>query len=88
MAKEVEVNSDNYEVDESLPLISEDEMKEAYGAIYEFTINMDFGMVESVLNNLKNYRLTPNDEVLIKQVNDSLMMLDWDSIEAVVKDKR
>ncbi len=76
------------EVDESLPLIGEDEMKEAYGAIYEFTINMDFGMVESVLNNLKNYRLTPNDEVLIKQVNDSLMMLDWDSIEAVVKDKR
>jgi hypothetical protein len=44
--------------------------------------------VESVLNNLKNYRLKPMDEVLMKQVNDSLMMLDWDSIEAVVKDKR
>ncbi|MEE3467851.1 MAG: ATP-binding protein [Eubacterium sp.] len=76
------------EVDESLPLIPDDELKEAYGAIYEFTLNMDFGMVESVLNNLKSYRLKPMDEVLIKQVNDSLMMLDWDSIEAVVKDKR
>ena len=76
------------EVDESLPVIGDSEMKEAYAAIYEYTLNMDFGMVEDVLNDLKNYRLKPEDEILIKQVNDSLMMLDWDSIEAVVKGKR
>ena len=76
------------EVSDSLPPIGEDELKEAYQTIYDYTLNMDFGMVESVLTMLKSYKLDISDEIIIKQVNDKLMMLDWDAIEVLVKDKK
>ena len=76
------------EVSDSLPLIGEAELKEAYSTIYDYTLNMDFGMVEQALTMLKSYRLSPEDEIIIKQVNDNLMNLDWDAIEVLVKDKR
>ena len=75
------------EVSDSLPPIGEDELKEAYQTIYDYTLNMDFGMVESVLTMLKSYKLDISDEIIIKQVNEKLMMLDWDAIEVLVKDK-
>ena len=73
------------EVDKELPLIDDSMRDEAYEAIYEFSGNMDFGTVESVLNSLKEYRLKPDDEVIIRSVHDCLMRLDWDGIVELVK---
>ncbi len=76
------------EVSDSLPLIEDALLKEAYSTIYDYTLSYDFGMVESTLSMLKAYKLSLEDEIIIKQVNDKLMNLDWDAIEILVKDRR
>ncbi|MBO4396299.1 MAG: response regulator [Eubacterium sp.] len=76
------------EVSADLPLADDDILREAYRALYDFAEDMDFGNVESVLESLKDYSLKPNDEVLVKQINEKLMMLDWDGIEELLKDRR
>ena len=48
---------------------------------------MDFGMVESILDQVKEYKLKSADEVIFKEINDHLMQLDWDSIIELVKDR-
>ena len=75
------------EADEDLKPIDEKELRECYKCIYDSTQMMDFGMVESVLEQLKEYKLKPDDEMVFKEINDHLMQLDWDSIEEIVKAK-
>ena len=76
------------EVSEELPLIDDKMLKEAYQTVYDYSQNMDFGIVESVMDNLKEFRLKPDDEVIFNSVHDKLMLLDWDGIVELVKDRR
>lgn len=76
------------EVSEELPMISDKDLKEAYQTIYDYALSMEFGIVESVMNSLKEYRLKTDDEVIMKAVNDKLMLLDWDAIVELVKNRR
>ena len=48
---------------------------------------MDFGMVESILDQVKEYKLSSSDDVIFKEINDHLMQLDWDNIIELVKER-
>ncbi|MCR4605332.1 MAG: response regulator [Eubacterium sp.] len=49
--------------------------------------NMDFTMIESLLDQLKDYKLKSEDDKLIKDINARLMELDWDGIIDLLKDR-
>ncbi len=75
------------EVSDDLISIDDKQLRECYQCIYESSQMMDFGMVESILDQVKEYKLKSADEVIIKEVNDHLMQLDWDSLVELVKDR-
>ena len=65
---------------EDKKVLSDDMRTEAFRTIGEIAQSMDYGMMESVIADLKGYRLTPEDEERIAKIEDSLMKLDWDAI--------
>ncbi len=67
--------------------IDDRQLRECYQCIYESSQMMDFGMVESILDQVKEYKLKSADEVVFKEINEHLMQLDWDSIVELVKDR-
>ena len=63
-----------------------DEMRaEAFRTIGEIAGSMDYGMMETVLSDLRGYRLAPEDEQKLKRIEDALMKLDWEAIEGELK---
>ncbi|MBR1523263.1 MAG: hypothetical protein IJ641_02285 [Lachnospiraceae bacterium] len=70
-----------YVIDE----LSEDMRKDAFQAIIEIAHNMDFGMMEYLLQDLKSYELSPEDTDIVKQIEGMLVELDWDGIEKAAK---
>ena len=57
--------------------------REAFSTITEIAKSMDYGMMETVLKDLNAYALSEEDAAKIKQIEDAMMQLDWDTIEAV-----
>ena len=53
---------------------------EAFKTIGEIAGSMDYGMMESVLSDLKGYALSADDENVINDIEDALMKLDWDAV--------
>lgn len=60
--------------------------KEAFQTIEEIALGMDYGMLEGVLKELKNYGLSDADEKTVQAVEDAFLRLDWDSILRIVRD--
>ncbi|MBE5827331.1 MAG: response regulator [Butyrivibrio sp.] len=71
------------EEDDRIP-ISEADLANAYEAIKEFVPQMDYDAVEMVLSELKEYRLPPEDDKKIKEIERLLKNIDWDGIEALL----
>ncbi len=61
--------------------------KEAFNTMFEIAQSMDYGMMESVLKDLKGYDLSSGDKETIARIEDALMKLDWDAIIAAVKEQ-
>jgi HPt (histidine-containing phosphotransfer) domain-containing protein len=81
----VETISDTEEFSNSdKPAISAEEIKNAYKAIAEFAPQMDYEAVEMVLSELKEYKLPPEDEKRVKNLEKLLRNFDWGNIEAMV----
>ena len=53
---------------------------EAFNTINEIAQSMDYGMMETVLSDLKDYDLTKEDKEKIRKIEDALLKLDWDGI--------
>lgn len=66
--------------DESLPPLDEAMRKDAYNTMIEVTNIMDYGMMESILQDLKKYKLEEEDSQRIDRINNMLLELDWDGI--------
>lgn len=66
------------------PAISSADLKNAYGAIAEFAPQMDYDAVEMVLSEIKEYKLPPEDEKKVKNLEKLLRNFDWSGIEAAV----
>ena len=65
--------------------ISEDELKDAYEALREVIPQMDYDAVEMIIDQLKEYKLSSEDEKLVKEIEKKLRVFDWDGMEAIVK---
>ena len=55
-------------------------MKEAYQTMTEIAGSMDYGLMESLLKEVRSYRLSEKDEANIKAIEDLLNRLDWDGL--------
>ena len=63
--------------------LSDAQRAEAFATMGEIAQSMDYGMMESVLGELKGYRLSPEDEEKVHLIEDALMGLDWNKIEEI-----
>ena len=46
---------------------------------------MDFEMMEGMLKDLKEYRLSDEDEKAVNEIEDMLMQLNWEGISDAVR---
>ena len=69
---------------DGLPALSGGMRDEAFRTIGEIAHSMDYGMMESVLKNIRGYALSDEDEEKVRQIEERLMQLDFDGIEAIV----
>ena len=63
--------------------LSDKQRTEAFQTIGEIAGSMDYGMMEGMLRDLRAYRLKPADETALQKMEERLMELDWDGIEAL-----
>ena len=68
---------------DGLPKLSGQMRDEAFRTIGEVAHSMDYGMMESVLKNIRGYELSDEDEETVKKIEERLMQLDFDAIEAI-----
>ena len=68
--------------------ISEDELKDAYGALGDMIPQMDYDAVEYILNDLKAYALPKKDAEIIAELGKKLKVFDWDGMEGLLKEKK
>ncbi len=66
--------------DDSLPKIDKSAMREAYQTILEISGVMDFGLMDDIIHDLKNYSLPPEDEKRVFDIEDAFNQLNWDAI--------
>ncbi|MBQ6128709.1 MAG: response regulator [Lachnospiraceae bacterium] len=59
---------------------------EAFQTVSEIAKSMDYAMMENILHDLSGYALSSADRDRIRQMEDALMKLDWETIEAVAAD--
>ena len=75
------------EQDEEKEILPDKGFKEVCNLISHSADNMDFTMIESLIDQLKDYKLKPDDEKLIKEVNARLLELDWDGIKEIIDNR-
>ena len=64
--------------------ISEDELKDAYGALKDFIPQMDYDAVELILKDLNEYKLPKEDEERISKLSGMLKVFDWEGMEELI----
>ena len=74
----IEKNSD----DENKPLISDDELAEAYETLKEIAANFDYDSLNFVLQSLEEYRLPDSEKEKFNQIKMAAEKLDWEKISA------
>ena len=62
-------------------LICEDELREAFMALFDVIPQMDYDSVETVIDGLKDYSLPPKQDEQIKDLTKLLRNFDWDGME-------
>jgi len=59
-------------------------LEDAYNSLKEFADAEDYDLAEMVLSSLKEFRLPPEDDEKIKEIEKKLYALEWDSIKEVL----
>lgn len=72
--------------DESLPMISEEALSEAYQTMVEIASGMDYGLMEGLLKELRQYRFLEEDQKRIARIEAMLTELDWDGMIQAAKE--
>ncbi|MBR5967823.1 MAG: Hpt domain-containing protein [Lachnospiraceae bacterium] len=63
------------------------ELEEAFQTLSEVAGMMDYGLMDDLLESLKRYRINEKDTELIRNINRSLMRLDWDGIRDLLRQR-
>ena len=74
--------------DDSLKEFTESMKKDAFNTMIEIANSMDYGMMETLLDDLKSYRLSDEDDKIIKNIRKMLLELDWDGISEELNNVR
>ncbi|MCR5347367.1 MAG: response regulator [Fretibacterium sp.] len=69
---------------EDLPLISEDELRDAYESLHEFAVALDSDSVNYVLDFLDGFQIPESEQERVKQLRRAAGTFDWDSINAIL----
>jgi signal transduction histidine kinase/ligand-binding sensor domain-containing protein/CheY-like chemotaxis protein/HPt (histidine-containing phosphotransfer) domain-containing protein len=72
------------DADDSKEAISEEELKDAYDALADVVPQMDYDAVEMIIGQLKEYKLSPEDDKKIKELEKLLRNFDWDAMEELL----
>ena len=72
----IENNSD----DADKPLISDEELTEAYETIREISTTFDYDSLQFILNSLEEYRLPESEIKKFQALKDAASRLDWENI--------
>lgn len=72
--------------DNNKEMIPEGDLKEAYEALKDVIPQMDYDSVEMILNDLKQYRMPPEDDKKMKELEKMLRLFDWDGMEALIRE--
>ncbi len=70
--------------EENLPEIPSDTLEEAYQAIEEFSMAMDYECVKMVMDSVKEYSMSNDDKERFDKINKLLSEMDWDGIKKVI----
>lgn len=68
------------EDDSDKPPADREFLEDAFSSLEEFAGQMDFDMVETVIESLKEYRLEPEDKEIFDEVSRAYDNLDWNGI--------
>ncbi|WP_029233049.1 hybrid sensor histidine kinase/response regulator [Butyrivibrio sp. VCB2006] len=69
--------------DDGKEMISEDDLKDAYSALKDVISQMDYDAVEMILEQIKKFRLPPEDAKKMDKLGKLLKTFDWDAMEAL-----
>lgn len=86
-ASVIEELSPKLKPDDDRPVIPEDVLADAYAGISEFAESMDYELVRMVMDSLKEYRLPMEDEDRFERIGSRLMIMDWNGIKRILKEK-
>ena len=67
-----------------LPLISENELSEAYQSIREFAENMDADSAEYALSYLDGFRIPEGEQERVERLRDAVRNFDWDRVNEIL----
>lgn len=84
LEKEYADNEVTTDTSNHLPEISEATMQDAYSSIKDFIICYDADSIKMVLESLKEYHLSDDDEIKIDALNAALSTLEWDQLRAIM----
>ncbi len=70
---------------DSRPKIDRAELEEAYNAMVDICMSMDYGLMESIISDLREYKLEAEDKEKVSKIESLLAELDWDGIISVVQ---
>ena len=82
--EKISSNGPESEYKSDKPMISAEELEDAYAALREIVPQMDYDSVEMILEQLKDYKLPPEDDEKILRIAKYLKMLDWESMEELI----
>ena len=70
--------------DSDKEMIPEEVLKEAYNALSDVIPQMDYDSVEMILDDLKQYRMPPEDKKKMEELEKMLRLFDWDGMGALI----
>ncbi|MCR5501591.1 MAG: response regulator [Lachnospiraceae bacterium] len=76
------------EAGEELPDIDEGMLKDAYEALSDCVPQMDYDAVETIITELRKYRLPEKDEKFVAAFENSLKLVQWEEMEALLSEAK
>ncbi len=73
--------------EEKKPLASEQDIKDAYNSLAEFSQLMDFDLAEMVIKSMKDFKLPEEDKANFDEIEKLLTNLEWQKISEIVSKK-
>lgn len=81
-----EEDEDSASIDEDLPLITSEELSDAYSAIEECAKSLDYDSIEGIIGELSGYKLPDADKKRIKLIKKGLAAADSSKIIEAISD--